>query len=227
MTILNWFDQYVARGWDIIPLHPASKRPVYHRWQQGGFYDRLLCRNHVERNPNCNLGLLLGSVVDVEGDSKLANEILEELIGDCEHPHYCSHKSIHHLFKNPDPHLTRVAFDDIEFRGHRHHSVVPPSLHEKGSIYTWQHSGEAPEMPQALLKFFLDNRAGKRSRSPQRLKPGFLEAVCGICKKKKPIQHKRYKLELAAFGEMKQSWTCHDCREVDVRPACRKFKRGK
>ncbi|MFX6202006.1 bifunctional DNA primase/polymerase, partial [Acinetobacter baumannii] len=63
-------------------------------------------RNYFRRHPDCNIGLLLGDIVDVEGDTAEANYRLSRIVAGYPHPMYSSNRSVHHLFVNPDPQLS-------------------------------------------------------------------------------------------------------------------------
>lgn len=229
--LLKFFDVYVGMGWQPIPVHPMSKIPVGKNWNKDWDYDR--CRDAFARNPNYNMGVLLGNIVDVEGDTPEANDLLLRMIDGVPHPYFRSSRSIHHLFQNPDPNLTATRFGGIEFRGYRHQSLLPPSVHENGTSYVWQSGRDEfppPPMPEELLDFYLKNRREQRPqkqvsryRAPK-LKPGHTRTRCKICDQLIFIHKKRLMLEVRAFAERGYSWMCHTCRPFDVRNACRQIR---
>lgn len=228
MPVIEFFDGYRALGFKPIPLHPFSKVPVFSEWTSG--YDPERCREYIAAQPACNLGLLLGQIVDVEADTPEAGEALDALIGDYPHPRFTSSRSTHHLFVNPDPRLTMVKVNGIEFRGHRHQSVLPPSIHEDGTKYQWLRPfvWPVPVLPPVLadmLKQAMRNRPRKRRRDKTAVKPGHCKPWCSCCKNKVFIHRKRYTLEVEAFKEVGYPWMCHACREMDVRPACRVLRK--
>jgi hypothetical protein len=182
-------------------------------------------RQLLERFPNSNLGLLLGNIIDVEGDSPEANEKVLGLIGDYPHPSYQSTKSIHHLFLTPDPSLRRVVYQDIEFRGFGHQSVLPPSI-VNGVQYRWMKDFKfpVPVMPDKLLAFYKKITA-KAKKSD--IKPGHMKLPCSVCKNTKYIHKKRFELELEAFKEWELQWQCQSCREFDLRGICRRIRADK
>jgi len=104
MRLIEHFDAYVRAGLKVIPLYARTKIPVGKNWNKDWNHD--WCRWSLTQFPESNLGLLLGEIVDVEGDDDESNALLKYLVGDTPHPMYCSSKSIHHLFLNPDPKLT-------------------------------------------------------------------------------------------------------------------------
>jgi hypothetical protein len=222
MQALDFFDKYAAAGLHVIPLYKNSKMPIGKGWNET--WDLARSRNLTAQHPDCNLGLLLGDVLDVEGDSTIANQRLAHLIGDVPHPCYCSARSVHHLFLNPDPKLTSIRCKDIEFRAHRHQSVLPPSSHKDGPSYSWLRGSvfPIPEMPKALLDFYVSIVASKKAPAT---KPGHTHPWCSVCEKRVFLHRKRYELEVRAFADLGRTWTCRACRAVDLRPACRKLKK--
>lgn len=220
--IVKHFDILTEQGLKIIPLRPLSKRPICKGWTQ--HWNREECRELLEQLPDSNIGLLLGDIIDVEGDSQEANDRIIELIGDYPHPAYASAKSIHHLFVNPDPGLTILKHDNIEFRANRHQSVLPPSTLENGVVYKWQGPVRfpIPPMPDRLLSFFRHLRGRLAA-----VKPGHMQLPCAACLSPCYIHQKRFELELTAFKTMGQRWQCHQCRTVDLRPACRQIRKQK
>jgi hypothetical protein len=219
MHIIEHFDALTKLGLKIIPLRVNSKAPICRNWQRK--WDREEARSYFERNDNLNMGILLGNVIDIEGDSPSANGLIDALVKDKPHPVYCSSKSKHHLFLNPDPNLTIFKYRQIEFRGWRHQSVIPPSRHYDGTIYQWHKDFffPIPEMPPRLLQFF------EKARNIDKIKHGHIKAYCSICKRKRFLHRKRWNLELIGFQELGFKWSCHDCREFDMRAIVRKIRK--
>lgn len=217
--ILRQFDELVGRGIQVIPLRFNSKVPMCKGWTT---WDRQNARETLQRFPEANIGILLGNIIDVEGDSREANDRILNLIGDYPHPSYCSTKSIHHLFLNPDPTLKILKYRDMEFRGFKHQSVLPPSRHE-GIHYQWTDSCEfpVPEMPKELLQFYRNLKKGKQ----RIVKPGHVMVRCAKCGKKNFLHKKRFGLELTIFKRLAKKWECKQCRELDLRPFCRENRK--
>lgn len=223
-SILAHFDALTDKGLKVIPLKENSKVPLCRGWTDG--WDHYDNRSKLERYPNCNIGLLLGDIVDVEGDSPQANHTILELIDDYPHPMYQSSKSIHHLFLTPDPTLRHFRHEDIEFRGHGCQSVLPPSQ-AAGVVYRWHKTFKfpVPPMPQELV-LFLDRKRGKSSSRYTQLKPGHIKTTCCDCGKDVFMHQKRYALEMKAFRILGMKWECNRCRKVDLRAACRLIRAG-
>ncbi len=229
---LKYFDFYSSVGMKIIPVYLGSKVPVGKSWNLDWNKDK--CREMV-KTENFNIGILLGEIVDVEGDTPQANDLLTQMIGSIPHPMYRSNRSIHHLFQSPDPELTAVHFHDIEFRGMLHQSVLPPSVHESGVEYCWLRGTKfpIPPMPLELLSFYLKNKREnkvvkhvKRIKNVRRPLPhGLVKTLCRVCGNNEKIHKKRLKLEVRAFADLALPWMCHKCRELDMRVACRQIRK--
>lgn len=228
--MIHFFDKYVKLGLKPIPIYQKTKTPIESAWNQNWSVERW---RHRFATGEHNMGILLGDIVDVEADSEEANDLLERIIDGCPRPRFRSSKSIHNLFINPDPSLTRIVVNGIEFRGNLHQSVVPPSHHEDGSKYMWL-SGSVfpiPEMPDELKRFYFQNK-NTRKIKPKKQKPpvakikdGFLRTTCNGCKKKFHINKTRLMLEVRAFKIHGLLWLCRYCKSVDVREDCRNIRK--
>lgn len=215
---LKHFDLLTKYGIQVIPLLAETKKPILNGWHLD--YNQAECRSHFEHNPEMNLGIRLGNIVDVEGDSPHANSLVDRLIGDYPHPSYTSRKSTHHLFLTPDPKLTRIVFQDIEFRGHRHQSVLPPSVVGE-TVYKWKTvTFPIPPMPDRLLEFF--EKIQRKKVKNSNLKPGHMKLPCAKCRKDQHLHRKRFQEELAVFKSLGEAWQCQKCRNIDVRSMVRK-----
>lgn len=222
MLAIEHFDKLTEKGMKIIPLRENSKQPMYAKWNVNWSKDK--ARKRLEKKPNANIGILLGDIIDVEGDSEEANNTILKLIGDYPHPSYKSLRSIHHLFLTPESDLRIFKVGEIEFRGHGHQSVIPPSSHY-GFQYKWLRNFKfpIPEMPKALLDFYNLHKYGDGKKERKR---GHIKVWCGKCHKSLFINEKRHKLEVKAFRMHDSLWECNKCRCLDVRPICRMIKAG-
>jgi hypothetical protein len=219
MNILAWYDTYVIQGLEPIPLKPQTKEPLEKRWQRGWDEDHV--RHVFSKMPHCNMGLRLGDVMDVEGDTPAANKRLMRLTKNCPHPMYTSFKSVHHLFLSPDPDLTIVKWEGIEFRGRVHQSALPPSRHKGGPRYTWHPESRfpIPKMPASILDLL------KIARNQDSPKPGSKKIYCSLCREKCVRNYKRIDLEIKAFKCFGEKWECQKCRKRDVRALCREIRK--
>jgi len=217
-NILDHFDALTNRGLKVIPLRENTKIPLCKGWTSN--WNCQITRSILQRTPKANIGLILGDVIDVEGDSEEANEIITRLIGDIPHPLYRSAKSIHHLFINPYPDFRFFRWREVEFRGYGHQSVLPPSKTEDIQ-YRWLENFKfpIPPLPQNLDEFYQDHL-----RKKPKVKPGHKKAVCSICGEARNPHQKRFDLETNVFALLGKKWECQDCRQVDLRRACRLFR---
>lgn len=227
MKTLEYFDLYTKKyQWKIIPVYAHTKIPVGRNWNDR--YNMSFARKYIASHDPVNLGLLLGDIVDVEGDTVESNQFLNDILKDYPHPSYVSNKSVHHLFINPDEDLTGLKVNGLEFRGHRHHSVIPPSSHKAGNTYEWlTPPGQVPLMPQRLLQFY-NAHAKKKRQHRTVLRENFIAPLCTMCKESEFIHKKRYLLEVEAFKQIDKQWLCHPCRRlyaIDVRNACRTIRK--
>jgi hypothetical protein len=215
---IDYFDSLVNQGLKVIPLHANSKIPIGKNWRS---WDKSRARKRCLQHPDANLGIVLGDIIDVEGDNESANNFLNDLIADYPHPVYASSRSLHHLFLTPDPKLKIFKFQKIEFRGHGHQSVLPPSEFY-GITYRWLSTAQfpVPVMPARLLRFY-----NKINGLKDDIKPGHTIAYCAFCGKKCFLHHKRWLLELNVFQKLGMPWTCRSCRTMDIRPVCRRLSR--
>jgi hypothetical protein len=223
--ILTAFDVYTQKlNWEVIPVLPNSKAPLMKGWNK--HYDLDQVRKYLEENPDSNIGLRLGSVIDVEADTDYANTLLNEKVKDYPHPMYQSEKSIHHLFLTPDNELTRFVIHGMEFRGKLHQSLLPPSVNSNGVYYTWceNSSFPIPPLPDSLVNLY-----NKHMKMAKAVKSGNLvKPLCYSCGKSTFHVHKtRYKLECLVFGDLGQKWQCQRCRDNKIRKLCRKIKRSR
>jgi hypothetical protein len=231
MNTLSFFDLYVNLGLMPIAVFPNTKKPVSAGWNQNWSVQRW--RPYFEQK-NFNMGILLGDIVDVEGDTEEANDLLERMIDGAPCPRFRSSKSIHHLFLNPDPTLTRCVFNGIEFRGRLHQSVVPPSHHENGTVYNWLIGSTfpIPKMPEELFNFYKKNKkensvvVQQQKNKRKRIKDDFTRTKCNSCKGKFYIHKKRLVLEVQAFRTKNLLWMCRKCREFDLRKMCKDLRKN-
>jgi hypothetical protein len=221
-SILDHFDALTNNGLKIIPLHENSKAPLCYKWTSG--WNREAMRGKIKSYPKSNIGLLLGEIIDVEGDSEDANNTILGLIKDYPHPTYRSSKSIHHLFLTPDNSLRHFEWNNIEFRGYGHQSVLPPSK-TPDVVYKWLKSFKfpVPEMPEELVSFLERKRNVKRR---PKTKPNHIKVRCFACEKEIFLHKKRHALELKGFKLLGQRWECQNCRSIDLRPVCRLLRAG-
>lgn len=222
-SVVDHFDQLTDQGIKIIPLWANSKIPMYKNWNKN--WNQQQVRRTLRVYPDANIGILLGDIIDVEGDDEHANRLIDDAIGTYPHPSYRSTKSTHHLFLSHDSDFRLFKKNKIEFRGHGHQSVLPPSQHA-GIAYQWiDKLFPIPKIPDSLLDF-LDQL--QRQKNPaDLLKKKHAKIWCATCRKKCFLCKKRLDVEIKAFEFLNLKWQCHDCRQFDMRYLCRSVKSGK
>ena len=154
--MLSAFDFYVkSYKWMVLPVWPDSKHPAIEDWTDPNRYSTEQLRSYFEDNPDYNMAILLGEIIDVESDSESGNKFLDKMIGDYKHPKYKSQKSTHHLFLNPDGIRHKTFQQKIEFRGYGCQSLLPPSK-VNNVRYEWcpDSVSKIPSLPPSLRRFY-------------------------------------------------------------------------
>jgi hypothetical protein len=176
------------RGWYLVPIRPAQenepasnspgKNPgslVGTGWQHKTSCEPTQIERWIKQHGECNWGLLLGpksGVWDLEYDTPEGREIIEnavEALGGILTPSYSSAKSVHRLFQH-DERIQELSATNCKLFGTEwrfgddgHQSVIPPSVHESGTVYTWlpglsPDAVEAARLPDELWELFLNLR---------------------------------------------------------------------
>ena len=221
MNLRRIFSYYIELGYQPILLAPKSKSPILRDWNKK--YDPKPYFTLLKNRVQYNMGFLLGKIVDIEGDTPEANEFLNKIFYDYIHPSFRSYKSTHHIFKCRDNYnLKRFASKGIEIRNRQHQSVVPPSQHEQmAESYAWT----SPPVEYTEIPVFDEILESKIKRfcglSNSIIKPNHQKVWCANCRNQKFINGNRFNQELSLFKSMGLPWTCHKCREVDLRPLIR------
>jgi hypothetical protein len=226
MQNIEIFHFYRNLGYKIIPIHFRSKSPIFSKWN--GVYNPCFIENYINNFKfNLNFGILLGDIVDIEGDSIESNADIDALFESIKHPVYMSKKSKHHLFRSNLFDLQRIVDKGIEYRGHKHQSVIPPSIHEDGFEYKWLTKvfdfQEIPFLPIEIeehISKLIKSRNIKNKKNGS-LKPEHIQANCLICSKKYYMHSKRFYKELHVLKTMGKKWECRDCRKIDLRKKIR------
>lgn len=221
-TKAKWFEIYIQVGLQPIAVFKEKKHPVGKGWELNWTAEKW--RPYFDIEDAYDMGILLGDIIDVEGDTLEANDLLMQMTEFTPHPMFRSQKSTHHLFLNPYPKLTIDKFNGMEFRANKHQSVVPPSTHKSGAKYGWLAGSKfkIPEMPHELMCYYELNSS--KFKTTNQIKSGHAQIVCKICKEIYFIHKKRLFLESCAFKKLKLPWMCHGCREFDVRESCRSIR---
>lgn len=225
MTPSQVFHVYSQLGFKIIPLYFKTKSPIFKNWHASYNHDfyKEFFNSCTEKY---NFGMLLGEIIDIEGDCDTSNNLIDNMLHDIPHICYTSKKSKHHIFRSGLSNLTRVVIGGVEFRGYKHQSVIPPSLHEDGFAYKWItkicHVNEIPFLPTEVEKFLIQAiKKTKNKKHNNKIKPGHTMVLCNKCSSKIYINKKRLDKEVIVFQEHGKKWECHPCRDIDLRPILR------
>jgi hypothetical protein len=223
MINLDYFDLYVEMGLRPIAVYKNSKCPIGDNWNNNWSIERWRPFFYSE---DVNFGVLLGDIIDVEGDCDKSSNLLNDLIGNVPCLKFKSSKSTHHIFLNPDRKLTRTVIQGIEFRGHKHQTVFPPSVHQFGIQYQFINKVfPITEMPKTLKNFYFNNKQlKKQAKNKSKLKPGYVKTHCNKCFSNFYIHKKRLCLEVQAFSQHDLLWMCHGCREINIKKYCRAIR---
>lgn len=227
MENIQTFEHYIKLGYKVIPIHYQTKTPIFKSWNKN--YDYSKMHTFVKNSTlNLNFGILLGEIIDIEGDCEQSNHEIDNLLNKIPHPIFQSKKSKHHLFRNNIKNLTRIVKDGIEYRAYRHQSVIPPSFHENGTKYEWitdvYNFIDIPYLPLNIANYLSDiSNKNKTLKKKRQIKPNHVCVACAACLNKNFLHQVRFKKELKILNSMGHRWKCRKCRPLDLRDLIRKF----
>jgi len=208
-------EEYVKLGWILIPLKTNSKHPFQKNWPE----TKETNLQYFVEHPDCNVGLLLGEIIDIEADDKQSNEILKSKLKNAPpHPVYKSARSTHHLFSNHKK-LNADKIKGVEFRSYKRCSTLPPSS-VNGVRYEWitDPSTPLPNLLERLLAFY-DYAKGKRIIQ-------YEKPYCASCGKQIYRNEVRFNKEIKAFRHLQMKWICVKCRtkalQEQIKELCRR-----
>lgn len=152
--------QYLARGWSIIPLQPRSKIPAVKSWT--GYQNRRMSSseaNDIFKDETLNIGIITGSisnlvVVDADGPEGLASLQTLSLSSPVT---ALTGKGKHLYFSNTTERTSNAVRirPGIDIRGEGGFVCAPNSVHENGRRYRWStnfvNAANLPEFPKGLL----------------------------------------------------------------------------
>lgn len=154
---------YLSRGWSIIPIRPRDKRPLI-RWEdfQHRHPDEAEARAWILEWPECGIGIVTGAisglvVIDVDAGHG-GNGSLEQL--EREHGRLPTTVECrtggggrHLYFAHPGGLIrNKVGLaPGVDLRGDGGYVVAPPSLHASGLRYAWVDGRSAGSMAIAPL----------------------------------------------------------------------------
>ncbi|MCC7424468.1 MAG: bifunctional DNA primase/polymerase [Planctomycetaceae bacterium] len=155
-------EDYLRRGWSVIPIPHQSKNPGFKGWEQLRVTPECF-RHHFNGHPQ-NVGVLLGEpsgwLIDVDLDHPRAVDLASKFLpptpavfGRAGNPRS------HWLYRVTSPAATKKyrsksAGMIVEFRSTKMQTVFPPSTHESGERIEWESDGAEPATlaPEHLLE---------------------------------------------------------------------------
>lgn len=190
------FEQYNNLGIKIIPMNRGSKTPIGQKWY---IYNKAKTLKMLKYYKGCNIGLLLGDIIDIESDTKEGDELVSRLSNGSDSTKYRSNRYHHRLYKNPYSWLKHATFPGIEFRAYGHCSVLPPSIHSSGVKYKWVNGTptDIPQLPAGLKNLLLS-----------KYHPNLQKATCSKCSSERVTTHE----EIRDFIVDRASFLCDDCK---------------
>lgn len=161
-TLMQCLNEYLSKGWKVIPIFPREKRPIHSDWP-----NLRLTKEDLPQyfSGDENVGVLLGEpsnwLTDVDIDNKRALKIAHyflpttgTIFGRSQNPYS------HWLYYSKGSKTTKFSFDDesiCEIRSSGSQTVFPPSIHTTGDVYEWYEEGD----PQIVSFETLKNSVSK------------------------------------------------------------------
>lgn len=159
--------KYAELGLSVIPVG-RDKNPIV-KWKgyQRTPADSSRIRGWWRKYPNANIGIVTGrlsNIVSIDFDSQEALDRYQATIEDIDgHLHFKTGKGWQYIFRwtgYGGGNKTGIM-ENVDIRGEGGYIVVPPSLHENGTTYTWdgninplEHGlDELADMPKDTLTF--------------------------------------------------------------------------
>lgn len=154
------YEQYIKKGWSVIPVG-RDKKPLITSWKE--YQTRLPTLEEVKNWPKGNIAVITGPV------SNLAIIDLEK-----EGLEYAAKRRLfspvtvktgrgkHYYFKHPGEKIKTLHtignIKGLDVRGDGGYALLPPSVHESGVKYQWLNGWNAP-LPEFPFGFFNDAKA--------------------------------------------------------------------
>ena len=155
---------YTRRGWSVIPLRPADKRPLLDSWER--FQHEAATPAQVaewwRRWPRANVGIVTGAVsglvvLDVDGEAGREALRGKELPPT---PVVETGRGWHYYFAHPGGDVrTCKPASGLDLKADGGYVVAPPSLHPSGRRYRWTDGLSPRDAPLAPLPAWLWEQA--------------------------------------------------------------------
>jgi len=196
--------EYWRRGFSVVPQNGSAKSPAV-RWKpyqndlpSRGWIDEWWLRDFQ----GAGIAVVLGPVsnlfaIDVDG-VEAHRALIERLGGLPIAPQVQSGSGdpdrFHLYFRYPTGVETKAKatpwHDELEFRGHRGITVLPPSLHKSGNRYQWVPGRslddlELPELPDEVLAALKEKqpRLARRPENSRRIRLMVFDGICSETEK--------------------------------------------
>jgi archaellum biogenesis ATPase FlaH len=143
-SVLQAALEYLRLGFSVIPLHGKRATIKWEEYQKRG-PEEALVRQWFGGNDS-NLGIVTGKVsgllvLDADGLEGMETIVSKDLLLPLT-PTAKTGKGTHFYFRYPDGHEIRNfarKLPGLDLRGQGGYVVAPPSLHETGARYMWEH----------------------------------------------------------------------------------------
>jgi hypothetical protein len=146
LSRIDQISAYLASGWNICPLVPYGKKPVYTQRQWSTFTpDEKLHIFKLEDDYNVGMVVNRLTIFDYDSDRQPENTLVA-MRGDHSHNYFQPHPDITSTVK-------QVA-DDIDTRCKGSLIVLPPSVHETGMPYEWAVLLNPQPVPDKLIEMW-------------------------------------------------------------------------
>jgi hypothetical protein len=134
-------------GWSIVPLQPRKKQPLDH-FPLAEYFAKPAPPAQVAEwiaeaegwNWGLTLGEVSGGIAALDIDSSEGELWVDEEGGPGVTAGYATGRGKQFLYK-VSPQISSLRWirlhPDVELRGNRHYSVIPPSVHPSGTSYRW------------------------------------------------------------------------------------------
>ena len=149
-------ENYIRKGWQIIPIPKGSKAPVLRDWTKLNITEEDI---HQYFSNGENVGVKLGSpsnwLVDIDLDCEEAIQAAPYFLPATGAVFGRSSKPYsHYLYYCNDSVTTKYQFKDMicELRSTGAQTVFPPSIHPSGDKYIWNKEGDPATVSFNLLK---------------------------------------------------------------------------
>jgi hypothetical protein len=143
LSRIDQINAYLASGWNICPLVPYGKKPVYTRSQWSTYSrDEKLMIFKLEDEYNVGMWINRHTIFDYDSDRQPENTLVA-MRGDHSHNYFQPHPAITSTNK-------QVA-DDIDTKCKGSLIVLPPSVHETGMPYEWAVLLNPQPVPDKLM----------------------------------------------------------------------------